>query len=50
MRESIGLTLNDDPEEALERYMHMHNFLVKGNRFVKDKKISVLFIVFLMYG
>ena len=32
MRESIGLTLNDDPEEALERYMHMHNFLSKGEK------------------
>jgi hypothetical protein len=32
MRESIGLTLNDDPEEALERYMHMHNFLAKGEK------------------
>ncbi len=30
MRESIGLTLNDDPEEALQRYMHMHDFLAKG--------------------
>ena len=35
MRESIGLTLNDDSEEALERYMHMHNFLAKG---VKTKQ------------
>ena len=33
MRESIGLTLNDDPEEALERYMHMHDFLAKGIKF-----------------
>ncbi len=32
MRESIGLTLKDDPEEALERYMHMHNFLAKGEK------------------
>ena len=32
MRESIGLTLNDDSEEALERYMHMHNFLAKGEK------------------
>ena len=32
MRESIGLTLNDDPEEALERYMHMYNFLSKGEK------------------
>ena len=32
MRESIGLTLNDDPEEALERYMHMYNFLAKGKK------------------
>ena len=32
MRESIGLTLNDDTEEALERYMHMYNFLSKGEK------------------
>ena len=32
MRESIGLTLNDDTEEALERYMHMHDFLNKGEK------------------
>ena len=35
MRESIGLTLNDDLGEALERYMHMHDFLAKG---VKSKQ------------
>ena len=45
MRESIGLTLNDDPEEALERYMHMHNFLVKGKKATnkltkKEKKLK----------
>ena len=45
MRESIGLTLNDDPEEALERYMHMHNFLAKGikisqNLTKKEKKLK----------
>tara|TARA_B100001250_G_C19801630_1_gene791398 strand:+ start:205 stop:2262 length:2058 start_codon:yes stop_codon:yes gene_type:complete len=42
MRESIGLTLNDDPEEALERYMHMHDFLKKGqktfNKLTKNEK------------
>ena len=32
MRESIGLTLNDDTEEALKRYMHMHDFLNKGEK------------------
>ena len=36
MRESIGLTLNDDPEEALERYMHMYNFLAKGEKIKKN--------------
>ena len=45
MRESIGLTLNDDPEEALERYMHMHDFLSKGEKSThkltnKEKKLK----------
>ena len=30
MRESVGLTLNDNLEEALTRYMHMYNFLSQG--------------------
>ena len=42
MRESIGLTLNDDPEEVLQRYMHMHDFLAKGikfeNKLTKNEK------------
>ena len=37
MREAMGLTLDDDPEEALERYMLMYNFLVQG-----EKKIEKL--------
>ena len=42
MREAMGLTLNDDPEVALERYMMMHNFLEQGeksiNKLTKDEK------------
>ena len=42
MREAMGLTLNDDPEVALERYMAMHNFLEQGeksiNELTKDEK------------
>ena len=42
MREAMGLTLNDDPEVALERYMSMHNFLEQGeksiNKLTKDEK------------
>ena len=30
MRKSIGLTLDDKIEDALEKYMHMHNFLIQG--------------------
>ena len=30
MRESIGLTLNDNLEDALVKYMHMHDFLSEG--------------------
>ena len=37
MREAVGLTLNDDVEEALERFMHMHDFLAKG-----EKKVNKL--------
>ena len=32
MREAMGLTLNDEPEVALERYMSMHNFLEQGEK------------------
>ena len=42
MREAMGLTLNDDPEVALDRYMTMHNFLEQGeksiNKLTKDEK------------
>jgi hypothetical protein len=42
MREAMGLTLNDDPEVALERYMMMYNFLEQGeksiNKLTKDEK------------
>ena len=37
MRESMALTLDDDPEIALERYMLMYNFLGQG-----EKKIEKL--------
>mgnify|MGYP000716412938 CR=1 FL=1 len=37
MRESMALTLDDDPEKALERYMLMYNFLGQG-----EKKIEKL--------
>ena len=32
MREAMGLTLDDDPEKALERYMLMYNFLGQGEK------------------
>ena len=32
MRESMALTLDDDPEIALERYMLMYNFLGRGEK------------------
>ncbi|WP_415277747.1 SHOCT domain-containing protein [Candidatus Pelagibacter sp. Uisw_094] len=32
MRESVGLTLNEGIEEALIKYMHMHDFLVQGTK------------------
>ena len=32
MRESMGLTLKEDPEVALEYYMTMHNFLGQGEK------------------
>ncbi len=32
MRKSIGLTNNDDIEQALRKYMHMYEFLSKGIR------------------
>ena len=32
MRESIGLTLNDDIQVALERFMLMHNFLLQAKK------------------
>ena len=32
MRESVGLTLNEDIEVALIKYMHMHDFLVQGTK------------------
>ena len=42
MREAMDLTLNDEPEVALERYMSMHNFLEQGeksiNKLTKDEK------------
>ena len=37
MREAMGLTLDSAPEEALERYMLMYNFLGQG-----EKKIEKL--------
>ena len=37
MREAIGLTLEDDAEEAVEKFMHMHDFLAKG-----EKKVTQL--------
>jgi len=42
MRKSIGLTLDDNIEDALEKYMHMHSFLGKGekrkNELTKEEK------------
>ena len=42
MRESVGLTLEDDTEEALKRYMDMHDFLIQGekktNTLLKNEK------------
>jgi hypothetical protein len=32
MRESMGLTLNDDVDVALERFMLMHNFLSQAKK------------------
>jgi len=32
MRESMGLTLSDDIQDALQRYMLMHNFLSKAKK------------------
>ena len=32
MRESVGLTLNEDIDEALIKYMHMHDFLAQGTK------------------
>ena len=32
MRESVGLTLNEGIEEALIKYIHMHDFLVQGTK------------------
>ena len=32
MREAMALTLDDDTEVALERYMLMHNFLAQGEK------------------
>ena len=32
MRESVGLTLEDETEEALKRYMDMHDFLIQGEK------------------
>ena len=45
MRESIGLTLKDDPEDALKKYMHMHDFLNKSTKLpnkltAKEKKLK----------
>ncbi|MDC0438969.1 SHOCT domain-containing protein [Candidatus Pelagibacter sp.] len=38
MRESVGLTLNDDIDEALIKYMHMYDFLSEGTK--SKKKLS----------
>ena len=42
MRKSIGLTLDDKIEDALEKYMHMHNFLIQGvgtkNKLTREEK------------
>ncbi len=32
MRESVGLTLNDNLEDALDKYMHMYDFLSQGTK------------------
>ena len=45
MRESMGLTLDDNIEYALERYMLMHDFLVQAEKIenkltTKEKKIK----------
>ena len=32
MRESVGLTLDESIEEAMIKYMHMHDFLVQGTK------------------
>ena len=33
MRESVGLTLDENIEQAMIKYMHMHDFLVQGTKF-----------------
>ena len=38
MREAMALTLDDDTEVALERYMLMHNFLAQGEK--KTEKLT----------
>ena len=38
MREAMALTLDDDTEVALERYMLMHNFLGQGEK--KTEKLT----------
>ena len=32
MRESVGLTIENETEEALKRYMDMHDFLIQGEK------------------
>lgn len=36
MRKSVGLTLNDNIDVALIKYMHMHDFLAKGTKSKND--------------
>ena len=45
MRESVGLTLDENIEQAMIKYMHMHDFLVQGTKFknkltTNEKKIK----------
>ena len=45
MRESVGLSLNENLEEALVRYMHMYDFLSQGKKSTnklthKEKKLK----------
>ena len=45
MRKSMGLTLDDSPEKALQYYITMHNFLSKSEKkqnklTSRDKKIK----------